>query len=500
MKHDSLYAVLGAAILALSIVPVGGAVFVLGFAFGDSPCVLCWEERIGMVIVCLLGLFVMRYGPKPRYVGLSVIVSAWGLFMALRHTASHVARDLGQGFSTAILGAHTYTWAILIYWTCILATGVLIMMVKEGDRLPLRRASGLLDRVVMPVFLVVVAANVIQAFAGTGPPPFVGQADPVRFSFNPANWVWSMEEWSAAPLSWRGRWAVDEPDLARLDPDPATGPLAHLRTLRIVSRQPMPLALQGTPTGLAYDDVSDRFLITTQHGVYIADGSFGRVLRYTIVDAGYSVDVGRFAGAAFLGSGTVMAVSENKSFVVLKERERAAPAAHFRFFLESPDAFDEVSRSRLSTVRARMMYILSLAFDAGTESLFTFTVPNGKSRRLVVSRFDRRDLTLSAEFSPSLPASATSALQGPDRSLDELYVTAATFSDGRLYGLSAAHATLLAIDPGRGSVVAGYAIPGLVRPTGIARKGDRFHVVSADGTVFIVEAPDAQVARPSDGR
>ena len=91
--------ILALAVLLLSAIPVGVAVFVLGFGYGDSPCVMCWEQRIGMALVALIGLFVLRYGPKPKYIGMAVLVAAWGVFMGIRHTAMHAARDVGQGFS-----------------------------------------------------------------------------------------------------------------------------------------------------------------------------------------------------------------------------------------------------------------------------------------------------------------------------------------------------------------------------------------------------------------
>ena len=116
MRRDALYTILALAVLALAVVPIGVAVFVLGFVYGDSPCVMCWEQRIGMALVALVGLFVLRYGPKPKYIGMGVLVAAWGVFMGLRHTGMHAARDVGQGFSAEILGAHTYTWSLLIYW------------------------------------------------------------------------------------------------------------------------------------------------------------------------------------------------------------------------------------------------------------------------------------------------------------------------------------------------------------------------------------------------
>jgi hypothetical protein len=58
--------------------------------------------------------------------------------------------------------------------------------------------------------------------------------------------------------------------------------------------------------------------------------------------------------------------------------------------------------ANLRAVRARLLYILSAACEATTNSVYTVTVPNNRVKRLVVSRFDRRDLTLSEEFVPSL--------------------------------------------------------------------------------------------------
>src|SRR5512134_3716644 len=102
-----VYTLLAAAVLFLVLGPLGTSVFVLGFVHGDSPCILCWAQRIGMALVALVGLFILRYGPRPRYVGLGVLIGTYGVFMALRHSSLHLARDIGQGFAVEILGAHT---------------------------------------------------------------------------------------------------------------------------------------------------------------------------------------------------------------------------------------------------------------------------------------------------------------------------------------------------------------------------------------------------------
>jgi disulfide bond formation protein DsbB len=487
--RNALYVPLTLAVLALVVGPIGIAVFVLGFGLGDSPCVLCWAQRTGMVLIALTGLFVIRFGPRPRYIGLGVLLSGFGVYMGLRHSSLHLWRDVGQGFSAEILGAHTYTWSMFIYWVCVVMMGALLLVLKDGDATRDVRRLRPLERITLWLFLAAAAGNAVQAFASTGPPPYMGQSDPIRFSFNPGNWVWSLEEWTPSPVSLRGRWAIEKPDVALASIDPAGSPLANVPTLPVSRRANVELPLDGPITDLAYDPGTDRFLVTTEKGIYITDGSFQRVLRHTIVDTGFSVDLARFAAASFLEPHTVMAVSENKSFVVLRENDRADAAANFRYFLASFDKFDEVSRSRFTTVRAKMMYVMSAAFDPASGSVYTVTVPNAKVKRLVVSRFDRRDMTLSEEFTPALGPGSGLAFRTEKGSLDSFYVSGAAFADGRLYAISAAFGTLLTIDPQARTVVAAHAIPGLERPVGLAVKGAEAFIISADGGLTVVPLP-----------
>jgi disulfide bond formation protein DsbB len=485
--RNSVYTLLALAVLGIAALPVGIAVFVLGFVYGDSPCVMCWEQRTGMALIALIGLFILRYGARPRYVGLAVIVGVWGVFMGIRHTAMHAGRDVGQGFSAEILGAHTYTWALFIFWVCVATIGVLLMRLKERDLAGGQRVLRPLESLAMVLFLVVIAANAVQAFCSTGPPPYMGQSDPVRFSFNPRHWVWSLDEYSPAPVSLRGRWAIEKPTVDGLPSGPAAGPLGTLPGLTVTRRLTLSLPLRGTPTDLAYDAASDRFLVTTQHGIYITDGELARVVRYTVVDPGFSVDLGRFAGAAFIDSRTVLAVGENKSYVVLQENDKADADENFRYFLESFDTFSEKSRSRFGTVRARMMYTMSAAYDPATKSTFTLTVPNAKVKRLVVSRFGE-DYTLSEEFTPGLAAGSGLQL-GARRRLDEYYPTGAAVADGRLCAISAAYATVLTIDLASRAIVAAHAVAGVTRPVGLAIKGPDFYILGEDGSVTVVGRP-----------
>lgn len=488
-KREMVFTITALAVLFLTAVPVGTAVFYLGFVRGDSPCVMCWEQRIGMILIALTGLFVLRYGPRPKYVGMAVLIAGYGMLMSLRHVGMHGARDVGQGFSLEIMGAHTYTWALFSYWICVLAMGTLLLLVRPVHLANDVRSLNMLERITGWAFVVVVAGNIVQAFASTGLPPFMGQSDPIRFSFNPRHWHWSLEEWRPPiKVAFRGRWAVRKPDVTAAVADPATGPLGVLPELTIKARKPMGLLLDRAPTDLAYDAVTDRFLITTDAGIYLADAALAKVKYRTIVDIGFSVDLGRFAGAAFLDKGELIAVGENKSYVVLKPNEKANADSNFRYFLESRDQFDEVTRSRFGTVRARMLYIMSAAYDAASNSIYTITVPNNLVKRMVVSRFDRRDMTLSEEFVPMLDGSAGLAL-GEDRSLGEYMITGAAVVDGWLYAISAAHSTLLTLNLATHHIVAAHVVPGLLNPVGLAARGGDLYLLGTDGTVTVVARP-----------
>ena len=179
-------------------------------------------------------------------------------------------------------------------------------------------------------------------------------------------------------------------------------------------------------------------------------------------------------------------MSRNKSYIVLRENGAADPVANYRFFVEAPEDFDQLARSRFATMRARVMYAQSVAYDPTGNALYTVTVPNERVRTLVVSRFDRRDMVLSAEFVPAVGAGLS---LGTERRLDEFYVTGATVVGQHLLAVSAAFSTLLTIDLRTEAVVAAHALGGIGAPAGLAVKGNELLVADAGGRVWVLPAP-----------
>jgi hypothetical protein len=490
LSDARLRTVLAWIILVLTAGPVGGAVW-LGIFHGESPCVLCWSQRTSMVLIALTGLFVLRYGPRPRYLGMVVLLGAGGLYMALRHSGLHLARDVGQGFAAIFFGAHTYIWSFFIHWVVLLVLGVLLLLLREDTVQRGPRDPGRVGRFAMLLFLVVVTGNAIQAFMTTGPPPFMGQGDPVRFSWNPQRWVWMKPAQLFGPVSLRGAWDIPRPDPAAegAEPDPARGPLANLPALPVTGWERVDATLNGRLTDLAHDQETGRFLaVTDKHGVYVLDAALSRVEHKVVLDPYFAVNLSPPVGAAFLGD-TLAVGTRNKSYVLLRPDPAADEDLEWRHFLETSGGVRELRRSRFATVRARQMYVLSLAYDAAADELLTVSVPSPRHRRMVVSSFDRRDLMLSSEFLPRLGPGLD--LASPDRSLGEYVVTGTVVVERTLYAISAAYSTLLALDLDSRMVTEAYGVPGLENPVGLAIRGGELLVAQSDGRIAVVPRPGA---------
>jgi hypothetical protein len=273
-----------------------------------------------------------------------------------------------------------------------------------------------------------------------------------------------------------------------LDADPAHGPLADLPVLPIAAWERIGDGLvAGTLTDLARDPATGRFLaVTDRRGVYVLDSTLSRLEHYVVLDPTWSIDLSPLAGAAFVGD-TLAVLATNKSWVLLRPDPATDEDLMWRRFLATTGGVTELGRSRFATVRARQMYVLSFAYDRDADELITVGVPSPRHRRLVVSRFARSDLRLSSEFEPRPGAGLR--LRDPARPVAEYVVSGAVVQDGVLWAVSAAYATLLAVDLRTRDIVAAWSVPGLERPVGLAARGSWLLVAQEDGRVAVVERP-----------
>ncbi|MGV2377251.1 UNVERIFIED_CONTAM: disulfide bond formation protein B [Campylobacter lari] len=133
-KNDQyFYLFMSTAVLLILAIPVGFANMYLGYYHNESPCTLCWFERIGMIIIGVLGMLILRYGPQIKYIVCVFLFAGYGIYMGIRHTASWWQRDIGIGLGDKLVGAHTYTWAVVVYWCVVVVMGLALLFIRKNS-------------------------------------------------------------------------------------------------------------------------------------------------------------------------------------------------------------------------------------------------------------------------------------------------------------------------------------------------------------------------------
>ncbi|WP_028116883.1 disulfide bond formation protein B [Ferrimonas senticii] len=397
MNETVLNRIVSLAALALIAFPVGIACIILGFGMGDTPCVLCWQERTAMVLVSLISLFIMRYGLKPKYIGALILTAMYGLYAGFRHSAPHMLRDIGQGFGPAIFGVHTYVWVMVIFIIVLLFAGAMLML--QGDKLRDKTVAwGPLNKATINTFLVIIGFNIVQAFTQTGPFPFIGQSDPVRMSFNPETIIWSTSKWPAFDKgSVRGAYSIAKPDFAEMTADSNTK-VATDATVAATDSIKLPAQIEGVATGISYNPNSQLFaVVTSDNWVYFLDKSLQNVLAQVRIDAAFSVEISNLAGVAFDGDNSVILSADHKSFARVAYDPQAKVADYYANFIDGTDGVKEFKRGRFETVRAKYNYVGDIAYDAATNEYLMVTLPVDVRNNLVVSRLSAKDFKLNSE-------------------------------------------------------------------------------------------------------
>ncbi|WP_104753611.1 disulfide bond formation protein B [Helicobacter salomonis] len=512
-QSKTFYFLFSLAIIGIVALPVGIGNLVLGFIYGDSPCIQCWAERQSMLYIGVAGLFILRYGLKPKYLAILLLITAGGLYQSFYHYGNHALEDVGQGFALTILGLHTQFWAHVVFWAVVLILGVLLCFAPSLQTLAqergvytqtTRRTYRDLSKANNLAFLVVgviAITNMVQAFISTGPVPYLGQGDPIRFSWNWRENVWSTKNWQHMGFPRQlGKRIVDTPILADAqytwDYDYHNAPLEIHKELTLRSQKisslnlnaPIsdllflsapstsivvpknPLAMSMTSQGCAPVHKSDKvyfspdtfagdnalfkntFLIGTQkEGFYVANKDLETLVTHFVLDKYYAATVENFVGVNMVGN-LIRVMGQNKSSADVRYNPKAGN--NFVNFLQGADHFEELGRSRLRTSRASTYYVLS----ARSDGVYTYmlSVPNQRYKDLILVRMLDRDLGLDSER--VVQASTNNPLK-PKRDLGEFYITGLALYQGKLLALSKAFNTLLVIDPMSAQVLDAYGLP-----------------------------------------
>lgn len=504
------------ALLILGI-PVAIACILLGFVWGENPCIMCWCERTGMMFLGALLLFMLRYGLRMKYLVAYALWSFFGLYMGLRHTGNLIFRDLGQGFGNAIFNVHTYSWAVFVYWCAVLSIALLLLFIRRGSKAAeditgIRRIIkplGKYAKFVVVICFAAVSLNALQAFLENGLPPNLGKGRPARLTFDLANASkdWNGKLWAnfLKPASVQGNWSVEKPFIAGVNEsgfafssDPAAGPIeTDPEALEVKQTYALPFAPKGarglgSVTGIAYNGKLNKFaFVTSNAGVYYTDSDFKKMTDYAIFDYANGNDLVSSVDTTFMGDKLVnMAYNKTIYANELKSPEKIDKWMQWRIFREASASVAPVwgvNRPWLSTARAHLCFVGSETYDDASNTLYSVTVPNKFNKNSILLAFDMADKQVVSER--NITAAKNLAVK-PDSKLD-YYITGAVMHNGKLLALSINHRSLLVIDPAKAEIEKVYGLPAnLSAPRSLAIKGNSlFTLDHENGKDVVKEIP-----------
>jgi disulfide bond formation protein DsbB len=519
LNNKNFSAVVALCSLMVLAIPVGIANMWLGYVVGESPCTLCWNERIGMVVVGILALFMVVYGPKLKYIGAMMICSAYGLWMTGRHTSlDGWSWDVGMGFGTSLFGAHTYTWGVVVYWAVIFVTGIILMMtakdkilmadLSEAANQP--KALSSFTKIVFVLSLIVIGSNGIQALFQNGVPPFSGKGEPERFTMDlsTASQRWTTGVWNrlSKPISLKGKNAVDDAYLAGASaPSKFTfnektedSPFVNVKpALPLIGEKVLPVVAtgfkgKGNAAGISFNPKSGMYaVVSNEAGIYFLDKDMKKVLAKGILDKVNGYDIPITADTVWVG-GKVINVASNKTLWAVEPADKVDSFRDWNTFRESTGNLKTSwyrDRPVVTTVRAKKSYVTAAAVDETGTNLYFITVPNDVTKKAILVKVDSDDLMPTAEN--NIKASSSLALKAK-RNVNDLYAQGLVWYKGKLLAYSKQYNVLVVINPENGEILDAYGMPKLSEAHSLTVEGDRLVLLGRkDGKdiVYFVSAP-----------
>lgn len=514
------------AVLLILVIPVGIANVWLGYFKGESPCLLCGHERYGMILVGILGLFIVKFGVKIKYIASVFFVAFWFLFEGLRHVGNHAARDIGMGFGEAIFGLHTYSWAFVVYWAVILAMALMMFFIRPNNELgkeivsgetKIKNVSGYTKFVGILSF-VVVLSNVVQILITDGIPPYGGSGSPARFTWNIAQNAkyWDDHHWhenftpekaslwgaNQGPKPWIP--ISNENSALKFNANFADNPLGvKHEPLKILETKELGFAAlsafkKGIAGGIAYDKVNNEFaIISSGGGVYFTDGEFKAASNFATIDQVNGMDTPISVDATYYAPGKVVATALNKTIwgVEKVSADKIDEKVQWKFLREvSGDLMPMFNGSRIPvmTTRGKKGYVLSLAKDPDSRYAYMLTLATKKSPKVILLKYDTKDNQISEE---TILEFAKDAGAKEKAKTSDFYVTGSDIMGGKMLALSKNFNALIVIDLANKAIEDAYELPNIGDAHDLAIVEDKLYVLSRSENkdkIFILNNPLAK--------
>tara|TARA_R110000868_G_scaffold380784_3_gene647000 strand:+ start:6268 stop:6693 length:426 start_codon:yes stop_codon:yes gene_type:complete len=119
---DSIIGLVGVCVI------LAAAIF-MQFFYGEAPCPLCLLQRAAFVGVGIAMLMNVRFGNKASHWALAIICACTGITVSIRQMLLHITTV--QGFGSAILGMHMYTWCFIGFSAVIVGSAFMLLLYPE---------------------------------------------------------------------------------------------------------------------------------------------------------------------------------------------------------------------------------------------------------------------------------------------------------------------------------------------------------------------------------
>lgn len=171
MTHRAGYWLANLSVFAVTCVLLGG--FVVQFALSERPCPLCILQRMGMMLAAMGPAFILlrarrgdvSLGDFATGYGMSILAAMLGASISCRHILLHI-NDTNVTSSSPVFGLHLYTWALVVFGTAIVWSGVNLIFAR--DLTPQHASWNWTGRLVLSLFAMTIAANLIAVFCLEG--------------------------------------------------------------------------------------------------------------------------------------------------------------------------------------------------------------------------------------------------------------------------------------------------------------------------------------------
>lgn len=111
-----------------TIVILAAALFVQMF-MNEQPCPLCLLQRAAFVSMAIGLLLNLRYGERAAHWSIVILSACAGIAVSIRQICLHITTP--EGFGSAFLGLHMYTWCFIGFSIAIIGSALILLVYSE---------------------------------------------------------------------------------------------------------------------------------------------------------------------------------------------------------------------------------------------------------------------------------------------------------------------------------------------------------------------------------